>query len=483
MRFDDRLSTVLAQPASSSHGIAVRWRQLVELVARAPSDGDRDMIGQAISEIRDNVESVDERVRVAAALAVASLPLPAGMVAIFAADRLAVAAPILASARLTASEWKAVAAAASDECRAFIATMRVEQPQASPHQAPARERDDHPHIPSISEVVARIERLRQPRDDDRESAAELPQSSAESRLFRWECNAVGEIDWVEGAPRGALVGQSIAQPGSAGGVSRTVERAFASRAPFHDALIDLPGEASVSGRWKISGIPAFERSTGRFAGYRGIAERSDGQPGADCAPEADSLREMAHEIRTPLNAIIGFAEIISGEYLGPAESRYRERAGEIVEQAHLLLTAIEDLDFAARVKSGAGPDRPRFALGELVESMGRALAEVAAPKDVGIDLSQPEGEIMAAFSHELAQRLILRMCSAVIEKADNGERLRVSVRREGDSGIVSISRPAAFQNRAEPEDFRIRLARGLAKAAGISLVDDDGALSLIFPRG
>ncbi len=34
MRFDDRLATVLGQPAVDVHGRAVQWRQLVELIAR-----------------------------------------------------------------------------------------------------------------------------------------------------------------------------------------------------------------------------------------------------------------------------------------------------------------------------------------------------------------------------------------------------------------------------------------------------------------
>ena len=46
--------------------------------------------------------------------------------------------------------------------------------------------------------------------------------------------------------------------------------------------------------------------------------------------DEDALRELIHELRTPLTAIIGFAEIIDGQYLGPAEHSYRERAAEIV---------------------------------------------------------------------------------------------------------------------------------------------------------
>jgi hypothetical protein len=44
VRFDDRLLTVLNQPAGDRHDVAIRWRQLVDLVARAVSsrDSDRD---------------------------------------------------------------------------------------------------------------------------------------------------------------------------------------------------------------------------------------------------------------------------------------------------------------------------------------------------------------------------------------------------------------------------------------------------------
>lgn len=212
MRFDDRLRTVLAQPAIDPHDRAIRWRQLVEIAARASGDADAELVGQAIDQIRTHSAGVDERVRISAALAVAPLALPVELVASFAADRMAVAAPVLASARLTASEWKRVSAAASDECRDFIASLRSE-PKPPQQPAPAQEeRRTEPEspIPSLSDVVARIERLRQTRASDSGPAAAAHRSLESPRLFRWECNESGEIDWVEGAPRGALVGQSIA---------------------------------------------------------------------------------------------------------------------------------------------------------------------------------------------------------------------------------------------------------------------------------
>ena len=490
MRFDDRLRTVLAQPAADPHDRAVRWRQLVELSARASPDGDGDLLQQSIGAIRADASQVDERVRVAAALAVATLNLPVELVAAFAADRLNVAAPILAGARLTASEWSRVAGQASDECRAFISTLRPGQPQpgggsSSPADPPSGE--ESKPIPSISEVVARIERLRGAREAT-EAPAEAPEPNGSPRLFRWECNESGEIDWVEGAPRGALVGHTIAQRGIAGGVDGSVERAFAARTPFHGGLFELPGDVAVGGQWKISGVPAFDRESGRFHGYRGIAERP-GESGAAPSPLSDSasLRELAHEIRTPLNAIIGFAEIISGEHLGPAESRYRERAAEIVSQARLLLSAVEDLDFAARLRSGDGA-----ATADIAECLARAWPEVereAHARGVRVTVEAGEKPAHCRADPDLAQRLIERFCIAVIGYCGEGESLAFRV---GEDCTLEVDRPQALagvdlhpdRNRraADSATLPLRLVMGLARTAGGDLDVSGGSLVLSLPK-
>ena len=108
-------------------------------------------------------------------------------------------------------------------------------------------------------------------------------------------------------------------------------------------------------------MPAFEPTDGRFAGYRGIALRESGgsydpaRDGHSLLSDPNSLRELVHEIKTPLNAIIGFAEIIDSQLLGPADRNYRTRAAEIVAQAKLLLSAIDDLDFAAKLQADRTP--------------------------------------------------------------------------------------------------------------------------------
>ena len=100
MRYDDRLLTVLNQPAGDRRDAAVRWRQLVDLIARAGPNSASPTVAQAIDEIRNQRSDIDEDLRAAAARAVAALPLPLALLEVFASDRLAVCAPILAAASL-----------------------------------------------------------------------------------------------------------------------------------------------------------------------------------------------------------------------------------------------------------------------------------------------------------------------------------------------------------------------------------------------
>ena len=240
-------------------------------------------------------------------------------------------------------------------------------------------------------------------------------------------------------------------------------------------------------------MPAFEQADGRFAGYRGVAMRDLPPPStqpsvaSELLADPDSLRELVHEIKTPLNAIIGFAEIIDGQYLGPADRRYRERAGEIVAQARLLLGAIDDLDFAAKIHS-------------VTEQRGRRADRELAQKR-GVELEFARGPRMSpcAIEPELADRLLYRLCLALVENSASGERLRLSLEQAGDYCRFSISRPAALRNvgdeqlfdprpAAAGEDpglgvgFALRLVRGLARIAGGDLVTSPAGITLLVPR-
>jgi hypothetical protein len=520
VRFDDRLLTVLNQPAEDRHDAAVRWRQLVDLVARAGSNSDSPAVNDALTAIRNEADRVEERLRAAAARAVAALPLPLGLLEYFAGDSLAVAAPVLAAATLDAHQWQVIRAAADEETRHFIRTLHpdLEEPHvetvAAPRadfrkapEAPATDYVPSAHYvpPSLHEVVERIERRRRLRSGQQEPSGEAATSEEAPSLFRWECGPGGEIAWVEGAPRGPLIGRSLARSQYSDGdrIDQEIVRAFGMRAPFRDASFKIANGGTVAGEWKVSGVPAFEPADGRFAGYRGVALREVPAPvfePVEAMPDAladpDSLRELVHEIKTPLNAIMGFAEIIEGQYLGPADRGYRDRAAEIVRQARLLLGAIDDLDFAAKIHSATGDAGERVDLAALVDRAAGEIGRIAANHGIKTDVTRPRGEISAAVEPELADRLLFRLLATLADRAEPGERLQLSVESARDGPRITISRPAALRGLTDRElfdpklgregakgGFSLRLARELARIAGGDLTAGRDSFALAFRPG
>jgi hypothetical protein len=183
-------------------------------------------------------------------------------------------------------------------------------------------------------------------------------------------------------------------------------------------------------------------------------------------------------------------KIIAGEYLGPAESRYRERAGDIVSQARLLLTAVEDLDFAARLRSHDGSS-----VAELSDCVALAWDEIereAQSRGVTISVEGGEEPARCALSPQLTQRLIERFALAVIGCAGDGEALTLRLRSEGEFCTVGINRPAKLEGvdlrpdrNRRASDYAalpLRLVLGLARTSGGDLETDGDQLILRLPK-
>ena len=191
---------------------------------------------------------------------------------------------------------------------------------------------------------------------------------------------------------------------------------------------------------------------------------------ADVLADPDSLRELVHEIKTPLNAIIGFAEIIEGQYLGPADRGYRERAAEIVGQARLLLTAIDDLDFAAKVHSReprqANARRPWRACSSALAAELRELRPQARRR---VRLSARDARLPRRSSRSSPSGC----CSACSQRDDRARRSRRAARGCRSSSArwhcrVSISPAGALRGLTRRAIVRSRARAEPAKAGSRS---------------
>ena len=528
MRFDDKLATVLAQPLASPAARAAAWRQVVDILAQAPEGQGDPLSDRAWDMLRQLRAEVPVTVRAEAARAIAGRRLPPSIVALVGEEPPAIAAPLMRAARLDVADWLGLLPALPPASRALLRHRRdlpgevmaglasfgasdFALPAADPPAAiVAPLPEPVPAKPAVREgetqirdLLARIAAYRRG-----EVAVQQEQADGEPPAidgFRFETGPDGVLLWVEGAPRGPLIGETIAT--AAGHVDHGVDGhaagAFRQRQPFRDARLSVAGAGPVAGEWRISAVPFFDPRDGRFTGYRGTARRP--RPGERAIPSpeeaqgfgalgmaADSLRQLVHELRTPLNAIVGFGEMIERQMLGPAAREYRSRASEIVAEGRRLLAAVDDLDMAARIDSQRlAPARAPVDTALLLSRLHADFEHVALAQGARIALSIGTDLPPVAADPVAAERMFARLLAAAIGLAGAGETIAVTLDREGGSpGVrLRVARPKRLAERDErtlldpgysPDGdwpdapllglgFALRLVRNLAADSGGAL--------------
>jgi len=498
VRFDDSLKTVMAADTDTAFGAASAWRQIVDLLGRGRAVTTPD----ALDRLRVLRGKVPDSVRAASARALAFAAPGPELVSLFAEEELAIAAPVLRTAQLSAAAWETLLPRLTPAQRSVLRHRRdlpgaavrglahygpvdfvlpydapVEPglaPASAPVAVPAGEgslsqvgavalpviaeairRADVPDAIAtsaepplaepvgfrISDLVARIEAFNR----DRETVpADPPPTSTE---FRYHTDAAGVIRWVDGVARAAVVGTSLAhRDGAEPQVDGIATGAFRRRTAFRDARLSIGGASPAAGSWRISGTPLFDPASGRFTGYRGTARRPRSDETArPRSPAADSVRELVHELRTPVNAIAGFAELIESEMLGAVPAAYRGRAGEIRGAAADLIGAIDDLDTAARIEGQALELRPApTPLAPLLDRVVHDLAPLARFRGAEVVLA-PVPPLILDVDDRAADRLFGRLLSALVSSCARGERLHVFAMRETQAAVrVVFDRPVAL---------------------------------------
>lgn len=115
--------------------------------------------------------------------------------------------------------------------------------------------------------------------------------------------------------------------------------------------------------------------------------------------KTDFLANMGHELRTPLNSVIGFADLMEQQSLGPLGSPdYLEYATHIGASGRQLLTIINDVMEVTRAEMGdVQLNDDAVCLAEIAESAIHVIRsdEDACAHDFITDFDAPMGDIMA----------------------------------------------------------------------------------------
>lgn len=161
---------------------------------------------------------------------------------------------------------------------------------------------------------------------------------------------------------------------------------------------------------------------------------------AEAASRARSgfLAAMSHELRTPLNAVIGFAEIMHQQVLGPiSPAEYNDYARHILNSGQHLLTLINDvLDFARLEGGSLRLNRLPVNLPALVRATLEPLAESAAAAGVRLASQLTDQPLVVRADEQRLRQALLNVVGNAVKFTPAGGSVTVALERPAGGGAL-----------------------------------------------
>ena len=326
-------------------------------------------------------------------------------------------------------------------------------------------------------------------DQTRQMQARLQDFVECSSSWVWEADEAGvltslsmRLTQVVGRPAQTFVGCRFADIGRFTHptlTDLTEAKEVRLRLPFRSFEFEMVDRSGTVRQQSVSGVPVFDRRSGRFIGYRGTgsdisdqvaakraltasqhelrsaldalwqrnAELSSSFRTAEAANRAKStfLANMSHELRTPLNAIIGFAEVLKMELLGPiGTDRYRSYSQDIYASANHLLELITDILDLSTIEAGRRSLQTTDV--DLLEEARYALRLVegaASSKSLQLTIDRKADETVVPADRRAVRQMLTNLLSNAVKftLAEGQVTLEIATRSQGlavtvrDSGV------------------------------------------------
>jgi PAS domain S-box-containing protein len=188
------------------------------------------------------------------------------------------------------------------------------------------------------------------------------------------------------------------------------------------------------------------------------------------------LSNMSHELRTPLNSVMGFSDLLKGEFFGPLNEKQKEYVQLIEKSGNHLLSLIEDLLDISRMESGrmimnVSGHRPQVLAANAMESVKSRATE----KGIRIQISSDSRLPMIRVDHRRLVQILQNLLSNAVKFSPENSVVDLKINRvdrhvrysveDAGPGIKPEDLSALFQGFSQTNRVRDELLGG----AGVGL--------------
>ncbi len=245
--------------------------------------------------------------------------------------------------------------------------------------------------------------------------------------------------------------------------SRFIE-AVTERQPLRNFRVRMRAEEA---EYPLSGQPLLDRALGRFAGYRIVLNRPDGQEQEIAAPVAVPVaqevpamparffgEQLVPALRQPLDRIIANAETIGERMKGPLRSEYADYARDIADAGRHLLSLVGDLsDLEVVEAEGFTASADAIDLVDLGHRAAGLLAVKASDHSIRFQLDKPGESVPATGEFRRVLQILVNLIGNAINYAPDGSTITVTAERNGAQALISVS----DEGQGVPEEDRARI--------------------------
>ena len=197
--------------------------------------------------------------------------------------------------------------------------------------------------------------------------------------------------------------------------------------------------------------------------------------------KSEFFASMSHDLKTPLNAILGYAEIISGNCLDlPLPEAYRDYADKIRSGGLHLLEVINNLVLhASDMTETVGGQFEQTELNELAGKAVEIVSILAKNKDIQLDLAEQPDDLFVHCQPSLITQALVNLISNAVKYTENGGHITVKVNSHDLFHSITVEDDGIGMNAEEIEIAlspfgRCKLPSHLSQEGtglGLSIVD------------